>query len=235
VRLAQLIMHTPRRSTLAALACLFALPLLASCTVTIPVLDPRPNIALVHQARSIDLAFAPAVDDQLAIVVGNGELDVQSWHATLENAFRNGVVGAFQARVGPTADLTLTIDKADLEIGSFEPSRARIQYAATLSGADGTLRRSAGIASRAAPMFAGGAATVTSLYMADISASVAAMYEQLAKELFLDPRPTPTVPAAAAPRCVPGQSSACVGPKGCQGFQVCTSDGARYEPCNCGG
>jgi hypothetical protein len=33
--------------------------------------------------------------------------------------------------------------------------------------------------------------------------------------------------------CVPGQSSACAGPKGCNGFQVCKSDGSGYAPCNC--
>ncbi len=34
--------------------------------------------------------------------------------------------------------------------------------------------------------------------------------------------------------CVPGQSIACVGPSGCKGAQVCTSDAATYGPCACG-
>lgn len=33
--------------------------------------------------------------------------------------------------------------------------------------------------------------------------------------------------------CAPGQSVACVGPGGCEGGQVCRSDGAGYEPCEC--
>ena len=41
-------------------------------------------------------------------------------------------------------------------------------------------------------------------------------------------------PPAAPPRaCVPGQSVACAGPGGCQGFQVCADDGARFQPCAC--
>lgn len=39
----------------------------------------------------------------------------------------------------------------------------------------------------------------------------------------------------AAPLCAPGQSIACAGPGGCQGFQVCANDGGRFEPCKCGG
>jgi uncharacterized protein YegL len=33
--------------------------------------------------------------------------------------------------------------------------------------------------------------------------------------------------------CVPGDSKACVGPAGCQGHQVCSDDGARYDACQC--
>jgi hypothetical protein len=34
--------------------------------------------------------------------------------------------------------------------------------------------------------------------------------------------------------CVPGATQACVGPGGCSGGQVCASDGARFESCDCG-
>ena len=33
--------------------------------------------------------------------------------------------------------------------------------------------------------------------------------------------------------CVPGQSVACVGPQGCNGFQVCSDDGAAFASCSC--
>jgi hypothetical protein len=39
---------------------------------------------------------------------------------------------------------------------------------------------------------------------------------------------------ATPPRCVPGESRACVGPGGCSGGQVCASDGASFELCDCG-
>ncbi|RYZ04158.1 MAG: hypothetical protein EOO73_25065 [Myxococcales bacterium] len=49
----------------------------------------------------------------------------------------------------------------------------------------------------------------------------------------------PAAEPAAAPvgprrACVPGSTQACVGPAGCSGGQVCSTDGAHYEPCDCG-
>jgi hypothetical protein len=35
--------------------------------------------------------------------------------------------------------------------------------------------------------------------------------------------------------CAPGLSTACVGPAGCPGFQVCRSDGSGFDACACGG
>jgi hypothetical protein len=37
------------------------------------------------------------------------------------------------------------------------------------------------------------------------------------------------------PSCVPGESTSCTGPNGCEGYQVCNDDGTGYEPCECGG
>ncbi len=34
--------------------------------------------------------------------------------------------------------------------------------------------------------------------------------------------------------CTPGASQACVGPAGCEGFQVCATDGNSFSPCDCG-
>lgn len=211
------------------IACVLALPLLAACSMTIPRINPTPNTALVKQQKSLDIEFAPGVEDRFDISVGNNTVHVQSWRETLESGFRNGFRSAYPAKQGASPDLTLQIDVARLEIGQFDHAQARIQYAVTLRAADGTLRRAAGIGSRAAPTFSGGSASSSDLLIDDVSASIAAMYEQLAKELFTDTRPIP-----AATSCVPGQSSACVGPKGCQGFQVCATDGSRFDPCSCG-
>lgn len=39
---------------------------------------------------------------------------------------------------------------------------------------------------------------------------------------------------AGATACVPGVSTACTGPAGCAGGQVCREDGSGYGPCDCG-
>ena len=221
------------RWVLRGILCGLALPMLAACTTTIPPVSPTPNTAFVPQQRSLELALAPEVADRFSVEIQQpgmyyAPIVIQSWHTTLENGFRNGFRSAFPARQGPSADLTLRIDRASLELGDFFPHvHARIQYVATLSGADGTLRRTAGVAYGGVPR--GRLVSGEDLIAGDISTSVAAMYEQVAMQLLADPRPAPR-----AAGCVPGQSSACVGPKGCQGFQVCASDGAHYEPCSCG-
>jgi hypothetical protein len=229
-------MKTSRRWAVRGFLCALAVPLFAACSMTtvIPPVTPTPNTALVASQKSLELAFAPAVAERLALQYAQREagnppdpVDIQSWHTTLETGFRNGFQSAFPAKQGPSADLTLRIDKADLEVGDFDHARARITYAATLTGADGTVRRTAGTASRGAAR--GQIVEFDKGIANDVSMSVAAMYEDIAKELFVTP--------AAAPRaagCVPGQSIACVGPQGCQGFQVCGSDGAHFEACSCG-
>lgn len=220
-------MSTIRRLPLAMIASLLALPIVGGCSGTLPAVAPEPNIALVPQTRSLELAIAPDVADRFQLALGSYTLDVQSWRQTLENGFRSGFRGAFPAKQGSAPELTLRIDKAALEIGSFDHARARIQFAATLTGADGTVRRTAGVVSRGMPMV-GGSATVDDLIANDVAATVGAMYEQIAKDLFDE-----AAPAAKAMSCVPGQSSACAGRRGCQGYQVCASDGARYDPCVC--
>jgi hypothetical protein len=196
---------------------------LLACSFSVPRLNPKPNIALVARPSSLAIAFSPAVEDHFSDAVGNYTMNVQSWHASLEAGFHNGFQKAFPAKPGPSPDWTLVIDKARLEIGDFDHSEARIQYAVTLTGRDGTVRRASGVASRPAPLSGG---YTSDILDEDIAEAIAVMYEQIAKELF------PETPALS--HCVPGQSSACAGPKGCQGFQVCASDGSRFEPCACG-
>ena len=205
-------MKTSRASTCRGVLCALAVPLLAACSMTIRSVVPTPNTAFVAQQRSLELAFAPEVADRLDLQLGNLSLDIQSWRTTLANGFRNGFRSAFPAKRGPSPDLTLRIDKAQLEVGDFDHTRTRIQYAATLTGAGGTARRTAGIASRGSPVREGNAG-FDEVVAGDVSASVAAMYEQIARDLFAGP---PSGPRAAG--CVPGQSIACVGQQGCQGF-----------------
>lgn len=207
---------------------------LGACSTTIPRLSPRPNVALVKQQASLDLAFSPAVLDRFDVGIGNNGVHVEAWRASLETAFRNAFGDAFPSKQGAIADWTLQIDEARLELGDFEHKQARIRYAATLRRADGTVQRTSGLASRAAPMFEGFSATTSYLLARDIAASIDAMYEQLAKDLLTAPAPAPTAtPTGDSKQCVPGQSVACAGPKGCSGFQVCAADGAKFSPCSC--
>jgi hypothetical protein len=71
--------------------------------------------------------------------------------------------------------------------------------------------------------------------LAEISSGLAQPPMRLAA---LGSGPAPAVMAPAAPpgslrACVPGQSIACVGAGGCQGFQVCADDGSRFQSCSC--
>jgi hypothetical protein len=215
-----------------------SLPLLAACSFTVPRLDPAPNTALVapDPPHALALTFAPGVPDLFVRHMGDYTMTVESWHESLDNAFRNGFRKAYPAaKAGTSPDLVLQIDRAELELGDFDHARdvdhgdrmqARIQVAATLTARDGTQRRTSGVASRGATMYGGSTAFTADLLDEDVTASIDAMFEQIARELFTEPKVRPAT-------CVPGQSIACVGPKACQGFQVCAGDGSRFGACAC--
>jgi hypothetical protein len=210
--------------TFSAVACLSALSVLPSCAMDMPHVNPAPNIALTPQSKSLGLSLGEGVENELKVDgCGNG-LAVHAWHESLQTGFTNGFRKAFPAAASP--DLTLRIDQARVECRSSWHQPIQIQYAITLLGRDGSQRRDAGVASRAG---AGDIQNNIDAVYLSLAASIDDMYEKLAKDLFPNAPVTPTAPA-----CVPGQSSACVGPKGCQGFQVCANDGSRFEQCSCG-
>jgi hypothetical protein len=213
--------------------------LLPACSFTVPRLDPAPNTALIapDHPHALALTFAPEVPDLFVRHMGNYTMTVESWHESLDNAFRNGFRKTYPAaKAGASPDLVLQIDRAELELGDFDHSRgveqgdrmqARIKFAATLTATDGTLRRTSGVASRGATMLGGSTAFTSDLLDEDITASIDAMFEQVARDLFTEPKVRPAT-------CIPGQSLACVGPKTCQGYQVCAADGSHFSPCTCG-
>jgi hypothetical protein len=205
----------PRVSRVLACAC--ALSLFAGCTTVVPPLNPTPNIALLSQAESLDVAFGPGVVDELDLDTGHATLVLNDWRDSLQNGFRNGFRAAFpQKREASAADMTLRIDEARAELETGVNGHIRIQYAVTLLGRDGAvLRRAAGVASRrgAVPHSQGmapeeiGALTgdtpdppLRPAYgdrvSADVAASIDAMYEQLANQLF--PRAAGQAPCPAA-------------------------------------
>jgi hypothetical protein len=186
--------------------------------------DPIPNIALAPQSKSLGLSFGDGVANELHVAGCGSGLNVHAWRASLESGFTNGFRKAFPAAASP--DLTLRIDEALVECRTTWRQPIQIKYAITLLGKDGSEQRDAGVASRAG---VGDIENDLDAVYFSLPASIDAMYEKLAKDLFPNGRLTP---AAAA--CVPGRSSACVGPKGCQGFQVCANDGTRFGECSCG-
>jgi len=194
-----------------------ALSLLAGCAVTVPPMNPTPNIALLSQSKSLEIAFGSDVADGFDLDTGSASILIQSWHASLENGFRNGFRAAFPSKRGASADLTLRIDEARAEFTTGRNGHVRIQYAATLVGRDGTvLRRASGIASRrgAVPQVAAAPEEIGALtgdmpgppelparngrIDADVAAAIDAMYEQLATELFACAAGQAPCPAATA-------------------------------------
>jgi hypothetical protein len=190
----------------------------------VPHVNPTPNIALTPQSKSLGLSLGEGVPNELKVDgCGNG-LAVHAWHESLQNGFASGFRKAFPAAASP--DLTLRIDQARVECRTSWRQPIQIQYAITLLGKDGSQRRFAGIASRAG---VGDIENNLDAVYVSLAASIDDMYEQIANDLFAS-----APQARTATACVPGQSSACAGPKGCQGFQVCANDGTRFEECSCG-
>ncbi len=209
----------------------FAL-LCPACSVTVGQQNPHPNVALSPQERGVRLALGSDIQERLAPRVWAsasselGSLEIERWHETLIAGFQN----AFGREEGAPAkgedDSVLTLDQTLVEVGPFDLARARIQYKATLTKRGVLLQRFAGTAIKK------GAPASTQwgdVIGADVTGAVEAMYEQIAKELA-DGAPAPA--AAEPPRCVPGKSVGCVGPKGCQGFQVC-ANGGTFGACSC--
>lgn len=149
---------------------------------------PHPNVALVPQGKTLNFTVNPAIRERFDLHAAGSTFHVAAWRTTLANGFRNGLGGAFHTTTDPTADLVLQIDEATLEIGDFEPGRARVRWSATLRMRDGTLRRTAGVSGRPAPAFEGSVASVGELFARDVSASVDAMYEQIARDFFASPQ-----------------------------------------------
>lgn len=56
----------------------------------------------------------------------------------------------------------------------------------------------------------------------------------VAASLLSLPACTSSPPVVPTLLCTPGESSACVGAGGCQGGQVCATDGESFGACECG-
>ena len=163
--------------------CLAAALLLPGCYGSIGPMSPHPNVALAPQQQGMQLVLGAAVADQVSVypldVPGSYPYQVQGWRTTLTEGFRNG----FGSSQPPAAgDLTLTLDEVRLEIGSFKPATARIQYKATLSKGGVLVRRFAGTAMKPSGQQVETPGIST-------TAAVEAMYEQIGRELSATPGP----------------------------------------------
>jgi hypothetical protein len=162
--------------------------LVSGCVTAIAQQNPRPNVALVPQDKSLRLDLRN-IPKQFDIVVGNNTLRMEQWDVTLRQGFRNGIASNFHNADNAQADFVLLLNDARLEVGDFDHSRARVQFKASLIVEGKIVRGSAGTAFKASPAFTGPIATERSLLAADINGAVEAMYEQIAKEIFATPLP----------------------------------------------
>ena len=181
----------------------------AGCALSIEATNPRPNIAIAPQPKTLKLAFGTAVFDKFEVPNENGIMGghVEGWRATLSNGFQNGFADAFRVVPGPAeADLVLTIQDAELQfvpaavngMGNVVAATAQLRYKAMLSSRDG-----------AAPRLVAGTAE-SKQATADRSeatrlakSAVETMYEQIAAKLFADPGAAPAPSGAAAPATPP--------------------------------
>jgi hypothetical protein len=229
--------------------------LVASCGVTVGPQNPHPDIPAAPQQRSVRLVLGPGIADHLSLPDNN--LEVREWRRTLNAAFQNGFAKAYRLASAADADLTLTLDEVHVKLGYFETGNVQIEYRATVTGKDVLPREEGGVAAKTHGGITG---SWGGMIGGDLSSAVEAMYEGIAKDLpTMIPRPSAPVaastsaassspappasrpPAAstpppgsvdAPPKCIPGQSVACAGPKACQGSQVCTDQG-KYGACSC--
>lgn len=177
---------------LLALGCLA--PVLSGCTEIITQGDPRPNIALQQQMKTLKLSIGSTVPDSFMIPGSN--FAVQGWHGTLRKGFRNGFMGAYALVQGDGGvDQLLTLDLAELGTAACVETNlvacVLVRYQATLTDSAGATRRTAGSA-ESRYRSRDGSSQPVDIARANVDSAIETMYERIAKELF--PAPTGPLP-----------------------------------------
>lgn len=162
---------------------------LASCAFRVAATNPRPNIALPKTQSSIKLVLGNGVEDKFKIPTQNQIVggDVEGWHTTLQNAFKNGFADSFRvANADEVPDYTLTISEASPELvptavaanGAVVGGTAQLRFKALLSGKSGEKIAAGTVQAKKT--------TTSREEIGNVMASsVETMYEQIAKEMVI--------------------------------------------------
>ena len=175
-----------RRSIALALFAL-AVPA-AGCSMSVPLLNPKPNIDLDKSSQSMRLDLGTQVSDAFEIPPQNGirDVKVEHWHQTLVNGFVNGYGDAFALTTQSGAGLSLEITEAQPELTPAAVSgyygvvaaQAQVRYKARVLQAKGVVCRSNGT------VISKTAVNDPSQVKDAVRSAVESMYEVIAKECF---------------------------------------------------
>ena len=176
-----------RKNVVATLVILAGLAVLPGCSILIGPGNPRPNIVVASQKKSLRVVISDSIpndfDPQTPPHLRN--MHVQGWHQTLEKGFSNGFGDSMRVVDSGTSDWTLKIDNAELEYvsaavngyGNVVALTAQIRFKASLQRDGEELRLAGTVESKKAT--SQGAEIPALAYSA-----IETMYEKIAADLF---------------------------------------------------
>jgi hypothetical protein len=189
-----------RRFALPLLA-LFAVPT-AGCVMSVPMLNPKPNVDLEKRSASMHIEFAPAVEDKFKIPPQNGmgAIEVTDWHQSLKNGLINGFGEAYTVMNGAPTQLTLEMSEATPELTPAAVSgyygvvaaNAQVRYKARVVANSQVVCRSNGT------VISKTAVNNAQQVKDAVRSAVESMYEVISKECFEHPAAAATT--ASAPK-----------------------------------
>ena len=176
------------------LALLAALGVSTGCTVVATNPDPRPNVFLNRDSRTLRLAGLEGIPQQMTIGFGLplgisgiiGEVRVLGWREAIRKGFNAAFGRAFRVVESSPAELVLELVEVIPTIvveNREDPtdSTVEVRFKARLTERGGASRPIAGTVSSRRSLLYGATAVVSS--------ALEVMYETLASELFVDPAP----------------------------------------------
>ena len=168
------------------LALLAALGVSTGCTIVATNPDPRPNVFLNRDSRTLRLAGLEGIPQQMMISFGHpsgiGGISVLGWREAIKKGFNAAFGRAFRVVESLSAELVLElVEIIPTLIVENGDSIVEVRFKARLTGRGGASRPIAGTVSSRRSLLYGATAVVSS--------ALEVMYETLASELFVDPAP----------------------------------------------
>jgi hypothetical protein len=220
---------------LASLAAILIAVLLLGCAIQVGHGYPKPNVDLSPREVRLGISFAPEVADELTVTTqGLRPIQIREWHGTLMQGFLGAFDESFEL-VDKKPHYRLVFVSTSIEAAPTAVSMyagavaitALVRYKVRLVAADGrVLARLAGTAD----------AKRSSVSPDDvgpmIDTAVETMYEQIAKEIFIDGNVLPPAgPAgASAPDAKTGKGAASEGQTFCCESVDGRGGGVRCRP-----